>query len=89
MAPGSAQVRALDTLARLQPGDRQSLQHISGLFAQAQTLQAQRAIAGILLRADRVLLPRDELLRALRHHRLRSPDGPDVIDALLRRLQAG
>lgn len=88
MAPGSAQVRALDTLARLQPGDRQSLQHISGLFGQAQTLQAQRAIAGILLRADRVLLPRDELLRTLRLHRLRSPDGPDVIDALLRRLQA-
>jgi hypothetical protein len=48
----------------------------------------QRAIARILLRADRTLLARAELTRTLKESRLKSPDGEDVIDALIRVLQA-
>jgi hypothetical protein len=88
MSAGSAQVRALETLARLRLADRESLQAVAGLFPQARSLQAQRAIAGILIRADTTLLARADLARTLRQHRLRSPDGNDVIDLLIRLLQA-
>lgn len=88
MGAGAAQVRALETLARLRLADRQSLQAVAGLFPQVRTLQAQRAIAGILIRADTTLLARADLARTLRQHRLKSPDGSDVIDVLIRLLQA-
>lgn len=81
-------MRALETLARQHPADAQSLQAIADLFPQARSLDAQRAIAGILLRADRRLLSHADLARTLRRHRLKSPDGADVIDALIRLLQA-
>ena len=48
----------------------------------------QRAIAGILIRADYQALARSELAQALRQHRLKSPDGEDLIDVLIRRLEA-
>ena len=48
----------------------------------------QRAIAGILLRADTKMLARADLARSLRQHRLKSPDGNDVIDMLIRVLQS-
>ena len=48
----------------------------------------QRAIAGVLIRADYQTLARPELARALRQHRLKSPDGEDLIDVLIRRLQS-
>lgn len=88
MTAGGAQVRALETLARLRLNDRQSLQEIAGLFPQLRSLQAQRAIAGILIRADHSLLARADLARVLRQHRLKSNDGGDVIDVLIRILQA-
>ena len=47
----------------------------------------QRAIAAILIRGDYRAIAKPELVRALRTQRLRSPDGEDVIDALIRRLQ--
>jgi len=46
----------------------------------------QRAIAGILIRSDFELIATPELVRALRDHRLKSPDGRDLIDVLIRRL---
>lgn len=88
MSAGSAQVRALETLARLHPADPQSLQAIAGLFPQARTLEVQRAIAGILIRSDTKALVREDLARTLRQHRLKSPDGSDVIDMLIRLLQS-
>lgn len=82
-----AQVRALDALAKQRVSDPQSLKAIAGLFAQTRSLQVQRAIANVLLRADTQLLERNELLQSLRRHRLKSPDGQDAIDMLIRVLQ--
>ncbi len=88
MAAGGAQVRALETLARQRLADPQSLQAIASLFALARSLDVQRAIAGILIRSDTQMLARADLARSLRQHRLKSPDGNDVIDMLIRMLQA-
>jgi hypothetical protein len=85
-APG-AQVRALEALARQRLADAQSLQEIARLFPQARSLQVQRAIANILIRSDYKALARADLARSLRQHRLKSPDGNDVIDVLIRLLQ--
>lgn len=87
MTAAGAQVRALETLARQRLADPQSLREVAGLFPKARSLEAQRAIAGILIRADYKVLPRDDLARSLRQHRLKSPDGHDVIDMLIRLLQ--
>ena len=88
MSTGAGQVRALETLARQRLADPQSLQAIAELFGQARSLEMQRAIAGILIRADTQLLARAELARTLRQQRLKSPDGSDVIDMLIRTLQS-
>jgi hypothetical protein len=88
MRSPAAQVRALETLARQRLADPKSLQEIAGLFPRARSLQLQRAIANILIRADHAGLARAELARLLREHRLKSPDGSDVIDALIRVLQS-
>lgn len=87
MGAGSAQVRALETLARQRLADAESLQQIAALFPLARSLEVQRAIAGILIRADTQLLARADLVRTLRRHRMKSPDGSDVIEALIRLLQ--
>ena len=88
MSAGGAQVRALETLARQRLGDAQSLQEIARPFPHARSLELKRAIAGILIRSDTRMLPRDELARTLRQHRLKSPDGDDVIDMLIGPLQS-
>ncbi len=88
MTAAGAQVRALETLAKQRLADAQSLQEIARLFPQARSLQVQRAIAGILIRSDYRLLAQADLARSLRQYRLKSPDGSDVIDALIRLLQS-
>ena len=88
MPRSEGQVHALDTLARQHVDDPESLQELTRLFPVARSVQVQRAIAGILIRADYRMLARNDLARSLRQSRLRSPDGEDVIDALIRRLQA-
>jgi hypothetical protein len=88
MKAAAAQVRALETLAKQRLADPQSLQEIARLFPLARSLEVQRAIAGILIRSDTKMLVRDDLARSLRQHRLKSPDGSDVIDVLIRLLQA-
>ncbi len=87
MTPSDAQVRALDTLARQRLADPDSLTELARLYPQARSVATQRAIAGILIRADYPVPARADLARSLRVHRLKSPDSDDVIDALLRRLQ--
>ncbi len=89
MRAAGAQLRALETLAKQRLSDAQSLQAIAGLFPLARSLDVQRAIAGILIRADTQLLARADLARSLRQHRLKASDGSDVIDALIRLLQSG
>lgn len=87
MTAAAAQVRALETLAKQRLTDPQSVQAVARLFTQARSLQVQRAIANILIRADTQTLARAELARSLRQHRVKSPDGHDVIDLLIRLLQ--
>ena len=88
MPRAEGQVHALDTLAGQRLEDPQSLEELTRLFPVARSVQVQRAIAGILIRSDYRMLARSDLAQTLRKHRLRSPDGEDVIDALIRRLQA-
>jgi len=84
----AAQVRALDTLAGLRLSDRESLDALTRLFPRTRSLLVQRAIAGVLIRSDYHAIATADVVRVLRQHRLRSPEGDDVIDVLIRRLQA-
>lgn len=88
MSDVEAQVRALDTLALHRVSDRESLESLTRLFPVARSVGVQRAIAGILIRSDYEAIARPELVRALREKRLKSPDGQDLIDVLIRRMQA-
>jgi len=82
------QVRALDTLAFQRVSDRESLESLAQLFTIARTINVQRAIAGVLIRSDYESIAKPELVRALRDKRKKSPDGHDLIDVLIRRMQA-
>jgi hypothetical protein len=88
MKGSETQVRALEVLAHYPLSDRASLDELTRLFPLAKSLNVQRAIAGILIRSDYRTIAKPELVRALRQHRLKSPDGEDLIDVLIRRLQA-
>ena len=88
MTESDAQVRALDTLAHYYLSDRESLDQLARLFPRAKSVNVQRAIAGVFIRSDYRALPRLELARMLRQHRIKSPNGEDLIDVLIRRLQA-
>ena len=89
MPASEAQVRALETLAQQRLADPESLREIARLFSLTRSVQVQRAIASVLIRADHRVLGQADLARSLKQYRLKSPDGGDVIDALLRVLQAG
>jgi hypothetical protein len=89
MPASDAQVRALETLAQQRVADPEILREIARLFPLAKSVHVQRAIASVLIRSDYRALGRTELARSLQQFRLKSPDGNDVIDALIRVLQAG
>jgi hypothetical protein len=82
-----AQIRVLDTLARQHVSDRASLDELARLFPEADTVGVQRALAGVFIRANYADLDRVALVHTLTESRLDSPDGDDLIDALVRRLQ--
>jgi hypothetical protein len=86
MSGSEAQVRALETLAAYRLADKEILEELTQVFSLAKSVDVQRAIAGILIRSDYRTIASPELIRVLRQHRLKSPDGADVIDALLRRM---
>ena len=88
MDASDAKVLALDTLARHYIADRESIEELVLLFSMTESVNVQRAIAGILIRSDYGSIGKRDLLRTLSEHRLRSPDGEDVIDVLIRRLQS-
>jgi RES domain-containing protein len=86
--PGSgAQIRALDTLARHRLSDGQSLTELARLFPTASSVDVQRAIASVLIRADYHAIAKPEFVRTLAQNRRKSPDGTDIIDILIRRLR--
>ena len=87
MGDARVQVRALDTLADLHLSDPESLEELARLFPVAETAAVQAAIAGVLLRSDYEAIAKPELLQTLRETRLKSTQGADLIDALIRRLQ--
>ena len=54
----------------------------------AESPGVQTAIAAVLIRADYQAMDRPELVQTLRDHRLKGGLGPDMIDVLIRRLEA-
>jgi hypothetical protein len=89
MTGSGAQVRALDTLGRLNISDGEILNDLARSFAEAKSVNVQRAIAEVFIRSDPKALPKRDLASLLRDHRLKSRDGShDLIDVLISRLQA-
>lgn len=88
MSPSDAQVRALEALGRHQVSDREIVDLLVRLYAQTPSWSVQTAIAGILIRAERKSIASAQLVRSLQDHRLPSPSGENIVDALLRRLQS-
>ena len=88
MSGSDAQVHALETLAPYHLSDRESLEALTRLFPLAKSVNVQRAIAGILIRSDFKTIATPEFVKTLRQSRLKSPDGADLIDVLIRRLQS-
>ena len=59
------------------------------LYPVAESPGVQTAIAAVLIRADYRQIAKPELVQTLREHRLKSAGaGQDLIDVLIRRLQA-
>ncbi|MEP7207637.1 MAG: hypothetical protein ABI920_11910 [Casimicrobiaceae bacterium] len=87
MRSGEAQVLALDTLGRHRIADRASLEELARLFASVKSLEVQRAVAGILIRADYPAIATPELLQSVRQSRVKVAEGHDAIDILIRRLE--
>ena len=88
MTGSNAQVHALDTLANQHLSDPESLEELARLFPLAESVGVQTAIAGVLIRADYKPIATRELVQTLQQHRLRAANGADLIDVLIRRLQA-
>lgn len=88
MTDAGAQIRALDTLSRHRLSDRESLDVLVRLFPAAESVEVQRAIAAVIIRSDYQMLSRPEFVRVLSASRLKSTRGDDIIDILIRRLQA-
>ena len=87
MAPGDAQVRALESLGRHYLSDSEALDMLTDLFAMTPSWEVQNAIAGVLIRADRHALGRTRLLLTLLEKRRSPADGGSMVDALILRLQ--
>ena len=88
MTDSRAQIRALDTLGRHHISDREILEELARSYAQAKSVGVQRAIAEVFIRSDHKAIAKPQLMNLLRQHRLKSSQGEDLIDVLLRRLQA-
>ncbi|MDQ6619786.1 MAG: hypothetical protein M3Z31_08835 [Pseudomonadota bacterium] len=87
MPSNRAQVRALDALARQRVSDPATLEGLTGLYAQTDSVDVQVAIAGILVRADYAAIARPEIVNALRQHRIKAPGADGMLDVLMRQLQ--
>ena len=88
MTDSGAQIRALDTLARHRLSDRNSLGELARLFPATESLDVQRAIAAVFIRSDYQSLPRSQIAQLFSESRRKSSSGDDIIDILIRRLQA-
>jgi hypothetical protein len=87
MSKPDAQARALNALSRQRIADSDGLAELARLFPVASTVAAQRAIASVFIRGDYRSVATPELVRVFRDHRKR-PDDADIIDVLIRRMEA-
>ena len=86
-SPGGdpARVRALDTLARLHISDRQIIDDLSRAFAEAKSINVQRAIAEIFIRSGDRSFGTPGFISFLRQYRL-STASNDLVDVLIAQL---
>ena len=84
--PAEAKVRALHALARHEVADRESLELLAETFRAERSLDVQRAIAGVFVNADYREIAPAAVARILKTQRVRSPEGRDLIDVAIRRL---
>jgi hypothetical protein len=82
MPESEAQVRALDTLGRMQVSES-ILEQLTAIFAEARSASVQRAIAEVFLRSG---YRRPGLARVLATHRI-AAGKRDLVDELIGRLQ--
>ena len=87
MPGSSAQVRALETLARQAIADREVLDELARLYTRASSTGVQRAIAEIFIRSGDRSFGTPEFVAFLRRYRL-SESGNDLVDVLIAQLQA-
>jgi hypothetical protein len=87
MPASAAQVRALETLARLHVADREALDALTKLFSETSSPAVQRAIAEVFLRGGAAEVASPERIAQLRAHRLPVRGGPDLVQVLLDRMQ--
>ena len=85
----AAQVRALAALEDQRLSDPESLETLARLFSNAQSVDVQTAIAGILIRSDFQSIATLELAQALRDSSLTPAGRSGSIEILLRHLQGG
>jgi len=86
MPGSSAQVRALETLARQGIGDAEVLDELRRLYARASSAEVQRAVAEVFIRSGDRSLGTPEFVAFLRNYRL-SDGGNNLVDALISQLQ--
>jgi hypothetical protein len=87
MKGAAAQSRALETLARLHVSDSEILDELARLFRHSTSLQVQRAIAEVFIRADTPDDMGPAFAELFRQHRIKSTAGTDLIDVAIRKLQ--
>jgi hypothetical protein len=87
MNGSAAQARAGHPRTSASVRSRESLEELARLFPLAESVGVQTAIAGVLIRSDYKTIARPEFVQTLQRHRLRSSNGADLIDVLIRRLQ--
>lgn len=86
-----AQVRALQALSSQRVSDPEVLRELVRLYPLTESVGAQTAIAGILLRADYASIASPEVVATLRERRVAGAaqrERQDAIDVLLRRLES-
>ena len=88
MPASEAQVSALESLGRHYVSDLATLAHLTRLYSQTPSRAVQAAVAGVLIRADLRSIAGAQLVHTLQRDRRPSPAGDDIVDALIRRLQA-
>jgi hypothetical protein len=87
MSDPAPQVQALDALAGQHVSDPEALEELTRLFPVTESVAVQEAIAGVLIRSDLQAIASPRTVEMLRAGRLKSPQGEELIDALINRLQ--